>query len=504
MIKTRTKIINYYSAFRDGFKFIWEALHKSSSCTAIVIHGVPGVGKSTLCHLLSLALAVKYGTCVKLILSDDMKSSMREHFVDGVMVNNKFVVLDQVDLGKLQLLNVIGTREDTDHGPIVIFTSGHYPPSARKEVQSVCVSFDTIHMTLMDHEVPICFPKMSESICKAATAYSHMYSHLKVCLDENILQCMFPQSENVVNMYLRHPDCSRQIRNMYNHLLIKADDDIPDNVKALAVDNILLSNLGSILAQIPGKDEFNVGKNSVFHLVEICNKDKTNINEAGFQKYNLTDGYCYYFPDYKPMRDFLHSYKSSAANDQYIAAAASFSNLFMEKNLGGAVGEQFELAISWLCKADQVGISPNSTRIISLKAADEVLSAEDLQSLKQLNILNNTSESGFIYVSFPRNTAGFDSAAVCVVDGKCTTLDLFQMTVNPKGRDKEKKEQMSKQLKWAMDNFKKSTVTAYYITPFHSNCNEFHGIPTPGSTTKQSLKVRTLKFPRFRRTYFIT
>ena len=127
-------MVRFYKGFQLALQFLLETLEKCERA-AVIIHGVPQVGKTCLAHALAYTLATKNSEPVYLKMSDEViDSDVAADNLNEVIINTKWVIVDQCDMDAFsfnRLLKGVKTHYNLFKVPIVFVTSGHNPPAPK-------------------------------------------------------------------------------------------------------------------------------------------------------------------------------------------------------------------------------------------------------------------------------------------------------------------------------------------------------------------------------------
>ena len=129
-----SRSVRFYKGFQLALQFLINTITETDK-HAVIIHGVPHVGKTSLVHALAYTLATKDKEPVYLKMSDkEIDSNVAADHLAKVTLYNEWVIVDQCDMDAFsfnQLAKNVNDHYRYYSVPIVFFTSGHIPPGPK-------------------------------------------------------------------------------------------------------------------------------------------------------------------------------------------------------------------------------------------------------------------------------------------------------------------------------------------------------------------------------------
>ncbi|XP_033760885.1 uncharacterized protein LOC117342755 isoform X2 [Pecten maximus] len=172
--KLLSDTIVLHCAFRAALKKQLTVLHDGSNLAAVLYHGAPGIGKSSLALATAYYLALAYGSSC--IVKFQHNSVARSDIYEGILkrhMSQKCVIFDQINTNVLHpsCLTVKKQRKEDicDCLPFTFFTSGDYPPPRgwTKLSDSKRIHYRVIDMVIQEQDIKDLFQdcEASETLC---------------------------------------------------------------------------------------------------------------------------------------------------------------------------------------------------------------------------------------------------------------------------------------------------------------------------------------------------
>ena len=495
---------------------------------AVVIHGVPELGKTCLAHALAYALATEENEPVYLKMADEVVDS--DVVVDNlcsVIMNTKWVIVDQCDMDgfKMRLLaQGASTHFLKFNVPIVFMTSGHNPPAPDLKGFFLVKVID-----IQTNEETL------QSIVPSATAEEI----------GKILQ-VTKHYTRAVNLLLnttgQGPKTKEELEEEWTESLTKIKLDRPAVLGLFlpvvhedgTVDEYFTKEFVRTLASVQkdNKDLRDHGMNEVLNLTDICKLENENeecsIAELTESFTSLEkDEYAYRirYPEYLRMHvdNYRTDFKVKGIDPTFESLRQAFVHAMGgHSNDKKTAGNIYEKLVALSCEetngspphGQNYGLRPSEEQnIMEFTPVDTLCSSaftvtqvvQEIQNkLEDEHSWEDEYKVGFILdVNKRRAFKGFDFAYAILkrIDGekRLSKLNLIQASVNPWNRQTDKMQMSLSEFRTLLQRKElvpsehaKLKVVPYILTPY-LNASKPGSIQLPGN---ESVKIYELSVQR--------
>lgn len=165
-----------YRGFREALTYIVECI-RTTPKKILVIHGVPNVGKTSLCHVLTFFLGVTYGeSCYRSYRRHPNSDSKRlAEDIKRTFAMSKVTCLDHVCFENVEMTSFVSWMYSASDNIKVVFTSGHSFPTTFGQTIPI-MNYQVIsmqatpedfhnHCSTMGYSIPIDFIKIIIENC---------------------------------------------------------------------------------------------------------------------------------------------------------------------------------------------------------------------------------------------------------------------------------------------------------------------------------------------------
>ena len=364
----------FYKGFKTALQhLLTETLDMKDTKEILLIHGFPQIGKSSLAKCLAyyLALADSSAVYVKMHYTSDLDIHVATDNVSSYFDKGRWIILDQcntncLDLSSLQhqLTNRDGS-EDDPHMPIVIFTSGHYPP-LHSWIKSKNVSFKVVSLSVDEGTVDKLKEKSkiaatrvdTQDVLKVTTMYWRVWQVLCHCntTEEEVTR---DEMEEVIYQVtdLDYDGISKFFMMVWPDFVNAKPEDIKAKTKPeeWQIHPDQMQYLGFLLTG--DKDPQDCDINTLLNWMCISGKEvDEDMSKKGYHEY---ESHYYYFPFLERLhRILLEAHRSATPQKLYYTFLDMFRKLSVlpGSNVQDMRGKAFEHALKYYCESSGHGL----------------------------------------------------------------------------------------------------------------------------------------------------
>ncbi len=516
-LPVRSTQVYFYKAFKAALKDLLTDIQNNTS-EVLLVHGVSGIGKSTLAECLAyfLALEGESSAYIKMHGGEDINSKVVADSLASQFNNGNWIIVDQCIMSsfKKQILwrSVLGRSSAGSNfqKPIIMFTSGHYAPSnwwvEKEEVQFKVISLRVDNETVDEMKKVHKLTKevSSEELLKVSRTFGRVdeclmdisaYKKNKTVDSDYLEEIVYRQVDvkalDEKSVWLLWPEFPRKTE---EEIDLKIE---PTKWKIEPWKVVYLGLL--VIREHDPRDERIKG---IMSWLDIGGKDVGNEDDV-YRTYE-PGSYFYYFPHLDMLHELLVRALHVCTPKKLFDAYTDVYNLVGEhetrSNAQAVKGNLFQSLLQLLCNTKAYGGKREMGLFIVGKSAS-LHDVDEVYQISQVDDLGKKVEEVFkkqkdhnvwceLNVKGKVDFEGYDFA---FLHCSKTTLEvqLLQVTVNAVKHPKEKMSSVLKALtdycKERIQGGSRIMLTGYFIVP-----SEAH-VPAKGTTSK--FPVATFHLP---------
>ncbi len=452
-LKIESTVYFYYTGFKKGLTTLLSQIHQENDKYAILIHGIPRMGKTSLAHNLAYHLA-SGGSTAMVVTMDNGQIFSPETVTENLSSfcgESGWVIFDQVNVHSLdqEILaqELVGSERKT---PLIVFTSGHNAPPGPSWTKGPVFCMKVIDMRVDEAGVDSLKKYwkndkvQTRDVLQVTSVFGHVFHIVYSTLYEDALVSLPALHEEVYEdtelsaLFARKPTLLWMLWPEFCNA--RAEDVAERNkLEDWKIEPSKVQLLDYVLSQ--EKDPLNIKTRLFVNWLQIDGNSRCDENQHdGF--YEHTE-YFYYFPSLEKLHASLRK-AHQVSPEEKLRKMIDIYNEFNDQpdsNARSVQSHVFEGIIRLQCKLHvkspkaKYGLVMDGKRGVALVEVDDILKPRTVEDLckivEEKRRANREREQYWCDLNAGNSQfPGYNFAYVQMENGKYFTFQLFQATVN--------------------------------------------------------------------------